>query len=161
MAIFPAFVRLAKAIDRHLLPALDELGFREIEREPEWWGGHITYERHAIELRLAYETHDAGLMVRLGKTKLGTPGPEYRLYSAAAGIESGEFVEACGGRRPGYLQVQDFEKAFAFVAATLPVILPRQAVLQQEIEEQQQAAERERQRLERNSRRRASRKRPT
>jgi hypothetical protein len=154
-----AFTDLASAIDRYLLPTLERLSCRESERAPAWYGGNITYDCQGVELRLVYEFHDLGLGVSLG-TALFTPGHDYSLYTTAAGISSDDFREACGGWRPGYFQGPDFEKALSFVAATLPTILPRQAALQQGIEEQKQAAEkaaeRERRRL-----KRASRKRPT
>lgn len=123
------FADLLEALQLHLHPTLMTLGFSEVRREPTWYGGRIAFARGNLGLDIAYDIHDMGLQVRLG-TPGRDPIPGYSLYTSALGIPTEEFIEACGGWRPGVFKVPDLNSALTFVARTLPQVLPEQARIQ-------------------------------
>src|SRR5688500_16626003 len=124
MTLTPNFFQnLLEAIQRHLHPTLEALGFSAAESEPEWYGGSIAFTRDNLRLYFSYSIHDMGLLASLGAPGRD-PIPDYHLYTRALGIPTEEFIEACGGWTPGVFKVPDLESALAFVARTLPQILP-------------------------------------
>jgi len=123
------FTKLSEAVQQHLHPTLITLGIAEVESKRAWYGGGISLARSNVRLDISYDIHDTGLQVSLG-TPTRDPIPDYSLYTIALGIPTEEFVEACGGWRPGFFKVPDLESALAFVALTLPQVLPQQTKIQ-------------------------------
>ena len=123
------FTTLVEALQQHLHPTLETLGFAEATSEPAWYGGGISYARADVRLDISYDVHDTGLQVCLG-APARDPIPDYSHYTITLGIPTEEFMDACGGWKPGVFVVPDLAGALAFVARTLPQVLPHQARIQ-------------------------------